>query len=271
MHPTPINPDSALAKEFWLNGKSDTCPIYNMHGHMGNWPSIHFPRCAPEQMIRSMDETGVKMLLFAHHDSLFSPDVGNSSAVEAVKAYPDRFRAYCSINPHYSENIERDLREYDDEIFAGLKMLADYHRVPLTDDRYRMAWEFADEHSLLVLLHTWGGSGYDGPQVVREIAVRHRRARLLLGHSFRDDWNSAISMVREFDNVWLELTSLLGLNGVIELLVEAVGSERILFGTDLPWFDQHHAVGALLSADITDDDRHNIMHRNARKLLKLEP
>jgi predicted TIM-barrel fold metal-dependent hydrolase len=41
----------------------------------------------------------------------------------------------------------------------------------------------------------------------------------------------------------------------------------MLFGTDLPWFDPHQAIGALLSADITDEDRHNICHCNAEKLL----
>ena len=55
--------------------------------------------------------------------------------------------------------------------------------------------------------------------------------------------------------------------GVIEKFVREAGSDRMLFGTDLPWFDPHQAVGALLSADIDDEDRHNICHRNAEKLL----
>jgi predicted TIM-barrel fold metal-dependent hydrolase len=56
--------------------------------------------------------------------------------------------------------------------------------------------------------------------------------------------------------------------GVIEKFVSEAGSDRMLFGTDLPWFDPHHAVGVLLSAKISDDDRHNICHRNAENLLK---
>ena len=35
--------DSALAREFWENGRSDSCPIYDMHGHMGPYESIYFP------------------------------------------------------------------------------------------------------------------------------------------------------------------------------------------------------------------------------------
>ena len=66
---------------------------------------------------------------------------------------------------------------------------------------------------------------------------------------------------------YLELTSVLFVRGVVERFCETVGSERVLYGTDLPWFSEHHAIGALLSEDITEDDRHNICHRNAEKLL----
>lgn len=34
-----------------------------------------------------------------------------------------------------------------------------------------------------------------------------------------------------------------------------------------PQADPHHAMGVLLSAEISDEDRHNICHRNAQHLL----
>jgi predicted TIM-barrel fold metal-dependent hydrolase len=41
----------------------------------------------------------------------------------------------------------------------------------------------------------------------------------------------------------------------------------MLFGTDLPWFSPLQGIGAVLSAEISDDDRRNILHRNADDLL----
>ena len=41
----------------------------------------------------------------------------------------------------------------------------------------------------------------------------------------------------------------------------------MLFGTDLPWFSPLHGIGCVLSAEITDEDRRNILYRNAEKLL----
>jgi len=36
--------NSPLAREFWECGKSLSCPIYDMHGHMGAWAAIYLPR-----------------------------------------------------------------------------------------------------------------------------------------------------------------------------------------------------------------------------------
>jgi predicted TIM-barrel fold metal-dependent hydrolase len=267
--------DSQLAREFWEHGKSATCPIYDMHGHMGAWHSIYFPRAETADMIRTMDECGVRLLVFSHHMSLFAPDLGNTPAIEAVRRYPDRLRAYCSVNPNYPEALERDLAALDapaqdpliPNIFVGFKFLPDYHGVALVDDRYRPAWEYANEKALLVLTHTWGGSPLDGPDVIRQVAADFPRVKLLLGHSCHGAWDAAVALAQEFDNIYLELTALFDDRGILEKFVDEVGSHRMLFGTDLPWFDPHQAVGALLSADICDQDRHNICHRNAEQLL----
>ena len=79
--------------------------------------------------------------------------------------------------------------------------------------------------------------------------------------------DEAIALAKEFSNVYLELTAVFDDRGVIEKFVDAGLAPKMLFGTDLPWFDPHHAIGALLCADITDEDRHMILHRNAANLL----
>jgi predicted TIM-barrel fold metal-dependent hydrolase len=99
------------------------------------------------------------------------------------------------------------------------------------------------------------------------MAQAYPRAKLLLGHSCHGEWDAAVQLAQDFANIYLELTAVFDDRGVLEKLVCEAGSDRLLFGTDLPWFDPHHAIGVLLSADISDDDRHNICHRNAERLL----
>lgn len=262
--------NSTLAQAFWEQGKSAACPIYDMHGHMGHFHSIYFPRPDAADMVRTMDEAGVRLLIFSHHAALFSPDIANSASIEAVRRFPDRLRAYCTVNPNYPEQVARDLDAFDGlfpDVYVGFKFLSDYHQVPLTDPRYAPAWTYANERGLLVLAHTWAGSQYDGEDVVREVAERYPNVKFLLGHSCHGAWGAAVQLAQDFPNVYLELTAVFDDRGVIETFVNGAGSERMLFGTDLPWFDPHHAIGVLMDADITDEDRHNICHRNAERLL----
>lgn len=260
---------SPLAVEFWEQGKSSSCPIYDMHGHMGTWNAIYFPRGEVEQMIGTMDECGVRLLVFSHHHALMAPEVGNRASIEAVRRYPGRLRAYCVINPNYPAQVEADIAAFEQhsEEYVGFKFLADYHRVPISDDGYRQALEYAERRRLLVLMHTWGGSVYDGSSQVRRLAERYPHVSFLLGHSCHGDWDAVVALANEFPNLYLELTAIFDDRGILEKFAAEVGSQRMLFGTDLPWFDPHQAVGALLSAHLSDDDIHNICHRNAEKLL----
>ena len=261
--------NTPLAQEFWEKGRSDTCPVIDVHGHMGPFYGIWFPRGPAEAMIHTMDLAGVGLLCFSHHYALLNPEVGNAATIEAVRLYPDRLRGYLVVNPNYPETIAADLKAYDShaDVFVGLKMLADYHGRAWDDAAYVSAWEFADERGLLVLGHTWGGSQYNGAEMVRKIAERYHGIKLLLAHCLHGQWDKAVEAARAFPNVYLELCAVLDDRGVVERFVDAGLIDKILFGTDLPWFSPHQGIGALLSADITDEDRHKILHRNAEKLL----
>ena len=80
-------------------------------------------------------------------------------------------------------------------------------------------------------------------------------------------WSEAIAIAREFPHVHLELTAVLDDRGPLELFCRAGLARQLLFGTDLPWFNPHHGIGSVLSAEIDDEARHDILHRNAEKLL----
>ncbi|MBO3803303.1 MAG: amidohydrolase family protein [Candidatus Brockarchaeota archaeon] len=262
--------DSELAREFLENGRSSSCPVIDMHGHYGPFQGIYFPSSSAEAMVKTMDRAGVRMIVCSSHASLIDPGRGNPLMAEVVKKYPDRFRAYWAVNPNYPKIIERDLLDYEKrEGFVGFKFLADYHKYPITGPNYRPVLEYANRRGLLVLVHTWGHSEFDSPSHLAEIAERYPEAKFLMGHSGYGEWEKSVSVSREHANVYLELTAAYAVNGYVEKMVNEAGSEKILFGTDLPWFDPHYGIGCILFSRIDDGDRHDILHRNAEKLLGL--
>lgn len=262
---------SPLKEAFWKHGKSGDCPIIDMHGHMGNWKGIYFPRGEAEQMIRSMDRAGIRTVVFSHHSSWSSPEIMNRDSIAAVRKYPGRFRAYCSINPHYPGITARELERYDElrDVFAGFKLHGDVHGVPYLEDGYRPVFEFAHERGLPVLVHSWAGSPNCGVPVIKGLMTLYPDLVLILGHSMHDDWTAAVEIAGENPSVYLDLCAVLDeRSGVLEKFVNQVGSERILFGTDIPWFDFFYYIGAVFAADISEEDIRNILYRNGRKLLE---
>lgn len=260
----------SVAEQCWKYGHPDF-PVYDMHGHMGGHYAIYFKRCEPADVTAHMDRAGVKRLVFSHHYALWEPSFRNEKVYEICKAFPDHLRFYVAVNPHYPEFIKEDLALFDrwQPYAVGIKMLAGYHKVNVTDKAYEYALAFANERGIPVLNHTWGGRGHfnDGPSILK-IVQKYPNAVFFHGHSLFGDYEYAEKVVKESSGrSYLELTAVPGENGMIEKLCELVGSEKILYGTDMPWFDEFQGIGGVVAAKISDTDKRNILCDNAERIL----
>ena len=264
-----LNKNSKLAGAFWERAVPDGCYILDFHAHMHNLASMYLPAFSPELMIEVMQRCNTKLTVFCSHMAMAYAEYEEECNLNVVKRFPKHFLAYHAIIPgrtDYKTAIAR--MEANKKYYLGMKMHADSDTTPLTADAYRPFLEYLDANRLPALLHTWGGSKYDGVDEVAKIAGRYPGATFICGHSFHDDWKRGAELIKGHPNLIAELTAVMDNRGAIELLCAEAGSGRVLFGTDVPWFDTHHGIGAVLSADITDEDRLNIFHRNGEKLLK---
>ena len=258
---------SQITREFIQNGASQECPVIDTHTHFGPYQGIYFPKVAPEQMIDSMDRCGVTFCITTPHMALVDTDRGNMQTAELVAEHPQRFKGYWGVNPNYPERTKRDLARFEEfSGFVGFKFLSDYHKVAITDDRYAPVLEYAQEQELPILMHTWGNSGFDGPALVEQVAEKYPDVIILMGHAGHGQWDKSIQVAQDYPNVYLELTAAYSVRGALEAMVKGAGSEKITFGTDLPWFDPHYGIGCVLFSRITDEDRRNILHRNAERI-----
>ncbi len=259
--------EEGLAGEFWRNGKLPFT-VYDVHGHMGFHRAIYMSHSSPEMMVRHLRRAGAK-LIFTHHYALNDWSFRNSQCVDIARRFPNDLRVYMAVNPHCQSNIEEDLALYDSWLpyVCGLKFLADYHHLPVTDPLYEKAVAFADARRLPILFHTWGGSPNNGAAPLLELTKRHPNAIYLFGHSIYGDWAGVEKLRNESPaTCYFELTSIPGQAGYIEKLVDIVGADRILYGTDLPWFDEFQGIGGVLCADISDDAKKAILHDNAIRI-----
>lgn len=267
-----INRDSELAGRFWENSRVPDCPILDFHAHMGPFYGGYLPVDTAEAMVGAMDDAGVALTCFVSHNALYAPATGRSEDLSVALRFPDRLKAYhivCSHALRPEEDLQR-IRE-NRAAYVGFKFHPSTYKVPLSAAQHRPYWAFANENRLLVLSHTWGGSQYDGPEEAEKILREYPDLVLLAGHSFHGSWSEAVKLAERYPNLYLELTAVLDDRGALDFLVSHLGSERILFGVDQPWFAYHHGIGAVLSARLTDEDRRNIFYRNGMKVLARFP
>ncbi len=259
----------SLAEAYWKHGRAGI-PVYDMHGHMGSHGQIDFRRADADAMVAHLRKAGVTKLVFSHHHALWTPDFSNQQVFEITRRYPDILRMYVAVNPNHPERVLEDIASFDRWAPAaiGFKFLSAYHRKPASDPAYEPVFRFADERGLPILFHTWGGDSHTEIGMMIELAKKYPQVIFFMGHSFRPDWEGVARLHRACpDNVYFELTSIPGTSGMVEKLVETAGGERLLYGTDLPWFDEFQGIGGILAAKITEEDKHNILYRNIDRLL----
>src|SRR5690606_6851834 len=139
---------------------------------------------------------------------------------------------------------------------------------PIDGPNYEPVWKVALERNCPVLTHAWAGDPYCGPGPVRRVMEKHPDVRLPFGHSLcPTPFEQAAEVARDFENLWLDITSSNQCYRMIEHAVATVGAHRILYGSDMPFIGAAGPVGRLLYAEISEEDRAAIFGGNAKRLL----
>lgn len=249
--------------------------IIDCHTHMGPWFNFSIPQDPwVEGMLRAMDTCGIKLAVCAPHWAI-GPNMqaGNQIIAAAVAQHPGRFRGYCTISPHYSaEEIRAELeRHILHGNLSGIKIHPNVHHHPANGPLYRPVWEFAHQHALTVLSHTWESDRECNPWMFAEIAKEFPNVSILLGHSGGTPAGreEALAAAQERQSLYLDLTGSQLPHGLLEVMVRRVGAERILFGTDIPFIDCRSQIGYVTAARISDEEKRLILGKNAQRLFRL--
>ena len=249
--------------------------IIDVHTHMGPEYPIYYPEHDADSMVAYMDECDVELIVSAPCEDLFVRGFCRLDITDAMRKYPDRIKGYFAFNPNDHtpiQTIEQAFRENPG--YVGLKFLPDYHRTNITDPSYADALAFADEKKLIVLSHTWGlsmnGEQCNSADKIATILDKYPNIRFIMGHSIQGQTELAIEIAKNYPHAYLDLCDTGRFYGMVEKMVDAVGAEKVLYATDAPMQGYRFIQGAVLSADITDEQCRKILRDNAASLLGLQ-
>ena len=77
----------------------------------------------------------------------------------------------------------------------------------------------------------------------------------------------AIELAKKYPNVVLEITYTTTARGMIEYLVDEVGADRVLYGSDLPMRDPTPQLAWVCYAKISEEDKKKILSGNIKRIL----
>jgi predicted TIM-barrel fold metal-dependent hydrolase len=193
----------------------------------------------------------------------------NDLVASFVRAYPDRFIGVGYVTPRYPKEAITELDRCFGELkFKFLKVYPVYYQKPLDDPDFFPIYDWCDERGIVIMSH----SQYEHktrPFRFARLAEKYKNITWVLAHS-GNDMNGQIESVEaalSAPNIYLETCTSLSEHGTIEFLVDGVGEDRVLYGSDMPILDARYQLGRIVTADITDEAKRKILGLNAIKLL----
>jgi predicted TIM-barrel fold metal-dependent hydrolase len=220
-------------------------------------------------LLAEMAETGVSQAVVVAID----PFVPTDEVLDACHRLPDILLPFGSCDPNTNDYAER-FQQLLTKPIVGLKFHSDLQQMPLDSPRLRvMLSQLAESEKahLLVYLHTGNFPIYRPLETPWHVALPHLLAEFptltfVCGHSGWDAPRAALKAALAYPNLFLE-TSWQPPH-LIRRLCDKLGPERLLFGSDYPFFSQRRALRNARAA-LTEAEFELVGSGNARRLLRL--
>jgi hypothetical protein len=184
---------------------------------------------------------------------------------------PDRFVRCASVHPHDEDAPER-LRAFAERGARMVKLHPAVQGFYADEDAAMRVYQACAELGLVVFFHS-GRAGIEPASARRFNLVRALEPAIaafpqlpfVLGHAGARDVAEVIPLAKRYENAWLGIHG----QGISSLhrLISEVGAERLLFGTDWPFYAlaATHAKVLMVTRE-RFDARAAILHDNAERL-----
>lgn len=254
--------------------------IVDVHAHIGRTISSGEGQSA-EECLQVMAGAGIGQAFLSpvaggrQADGVLDTMKENDAIAAAMRAHPDRFPiGLAGVEVRHEERALEELERAFDTL--GLQGLA-FHAIfqgftvgaggvldPLLD--------LAEQHGALCLMHAMPEAGefsMESPRAIGLLADRYPQVTFIMGHPAitQEQRAVAIEAAAGRENLHLDL-AFQQRSETVEVLVRALGAERVLFGSDSPFRDARHTIASVEAARISGAAKERILGANARELIE---
>jgi len=246
--------------------------VIDSHAHIGGWYDYYVTQWDNARgMVEIMDVIGIDSAVVSGFPALHgNVTYGNDLVAKAMADFTGRFFGFAAINPNYPDNMLPELERCRKAGFVGIKLhadgqLEDWQGIKAVTEKLYPVYEFAQENKLIVLAHTFGT-----PQHLEELAKAHPAVTFIIGHGSEIFWSGPgrwETVVRDQPNVYISLSTTFR-SGHIKIMVQEIGVEKLLYGSDMTYLDPGFGLGPIIFADIRDEDKRKILGLNFQSIIE---
>jgi uncharacterized protein len=241
--------------------------VFDVHSHTcDGWSLGSIYDGSSEGLHQEMDALGITGMACSAVCAISGIDFkrANDSLLADIAKPGNRLAAYVGIDIRQGANLVPDTLNYLAKGFSGGKIYTRWG-VPYDDARYHPVFEIFNDRAMPVLAHTWGG--HDIRQLANA-AKKFPKANFIAAHTGSADLSVYVELALKVDNLYIDTAYSRGGRDLIETVVKGAGSTKLCFGSDAALFSAAQQISRVVTARISDEDRRNILGRNALRLFQ---
>ncbi len=194
----------------------------------------------------------------------------NDCALELHRIYGDRYIPGFKVNPKLVRESCEEIERMHQQGFNLIGELCPYMEGWIdmyADPAFYEILDVAKQYGMVVDIHNELPKADD----ITKLMADNKDVQFVIAHpNCFKNLDKNIERLKMSENFHIDLSAIPIYNGITRSIINAVGKERVLFGSDFPICNLGMHIGAVLwDPFLTDDEKEHVFSLNAKRLLHL--
>ena len=240
----------------------------------------HFNKnCDEKQIMQNMQEAGIDTtIIFPLPSLLIDIEKANHYVVNTAKKYPQQFIPFTIIDHKPEYWVKQGVKGFKEHTY-GQRIQKDASGRDIFSQEFKATYRCMEAHKIPLLLH----AGVNRIERLKQDIFKDTPGLIVilahLGADFPESSNyrperrqveSTLESLKDYPTLYFDISA--GPDaGIIQLAVEILGSDKLIFGSDFPHEKPLKTLQRLHSLkNMTGMELENVLYNNIVKLLDLQ-
>ena len=240
--------------------------ITDVNCMIGSWPSRLRVFKTSDDLTAVMDQYRLSDCVAFHSKAMWSAKRGNDAMKEVAESSSGRIKHCYVLDSNLGSSImpeaEELLKQLCVEKPAAVKLFPVSRKFRADSFYCGELLEVLNELEMPVLFDSDQTLGFEELPI---LAKNYPKIKFVILRHGLNESKFIIPLIKKLENVYFD-TSIMIDTGILEEIIGKYGSEKLLFGSGLPFFVPAGALSMVIYARIKDDDKENIFYKNWLKI-----